>query len=177
MMKLLNPIFHYAWKNKNLCVNLTFYETVLQIVVATEKSVPEQCEEESINSYKSTGARTWPHPFTWSFEVTICLWLICQEEWPLKKKYTWSTNLSSRNTINSLRLVVKEACRFSRTLDYNQEETSVLTDWLMEARPKRHCAALFESHWPRKALKQSCTLHSQCRHLALCFAARSSTIS
>lgn len=135
---------------------LIFHEITLQIV-ATGRVVPEQCEERSINSFNATGARTWPHPFTWSSEVNNLTVVELSGRMAFEKRYTWSTNLSSRNTINALRLVAKKACRFSRTLGYDQGEVSVLTDWLMEARLKQLCAALFESHWPRKALKQSCT--------------------
>lgn len=37
--------------------------------VAGETAAQEQCEKRSVDSFSATGARTWPHPFTWSFEV------------------------------------------------------------------------------------------------------------
>lgn len=55
-------------KQKSLHKSVIFFllichETIIQIMT-TERAVPEQFEENSINSFNAEGARTWLHTFT-----------------------------------------------------------------------------------------------------------------
>lgn len=159
-MQLLDPIVHYAWK-KIFAWTSNSLSPYFPWDNATdcgywESSARTKWREEYqfFQCYRFKNLATSFHLVFWS-QQSDCGWIVRKNS--IWKRYTWSTNLSSRNTINALRLVVKKACIFSRTLGYDQGEFSVLTDWLMEVQLKQLCVALFESHWPRKALKQSCT--------------------
>lgn len=76
------------------------------MVVAAEKLAPEQSEDE-YKFFKPTNARTWPYPFTWSFDINNLFVVELPRRMASEKRYIWSTNLSSGNTINAVSLVVK----------------------------------------------------------------------